>query len=349
MVHRIGSYEIKAVLGKGGMGTVYRALDPTINREVALKVINPELSQNLLLMKRFQNEAVAMARLNHPNIVALYNFFSDGNLHYIVMEYVQGKSLSQIIREEGALPWDRALPLFAQILTAIDYAHQHRIIHRDIKPSNFIVQPNGGVKVTDFGVAKVFGGEELTRAGTVLGTAHYMSPEQILANPISTASDIYSLGITLYEMVTGRVPFSGNSDFEIQKGHLECLPPFPRQLNPNISGEIEGVILTSIEKKPESRFSSVAQFLEALSERTMPIQKPSIEMGSIPLLSRWVPLKAEWFSFPSPWKEALQLDQWVARYRDLPLGAKWMVLLAGALLLVLFLVILLSTIAKTPI
>lgn len=349
MVHRIGSYEIEAVLGKGGMGTVYLALDPAITREVALKVINPELSQNLLLMKRFQNEAVAMARLNHPNIVALHNFFSEGNLHYIVMEYVQGKSLSQIIREEGALPWDRTLPLFTQILTAIDYAHQHRIIHRDIKPSNFIVQPNGVVKVTDFGVAKVFGGEELTRAGTVLGTAHYMSPEQIMGRPVSAFSDIYSLGITLYEMVTGRVPFSGNSDFEIQRGHLELLPPPPRQFNPVVPQGVETAILKSLEKRPEHRFPSARHFLEALSEGTVPIQKPSIEMGSIPLLSRWVPLKAEWFSFPPPWKNALQLDQWVARYQDLPSGAKRMVLLAGALFLVLFLVILLSILTKTPI
>ena len=334
MANRIGSYEIKAVVGKGGMGTVYRALDPTINREVALKVINPELSQNLLLMKRFQNEAIAMARLNHPNIVALYNFFSEGNLHYIVMEYVQGKSLSQIIREEGALPWGRALHLFTQILAAINYAHQQRIIHRDIKPSNFIVQPNDLVKVTDFGVAKVFGGEELTRAGTVLGTAHYMSPEQILANPISIASDIYSLGITLYEMVTGRVPFSGNSDFEIQKGHLELPPPPPRQLNPNISGEIERVILTSIEKKPENRFSSVAQFLEALSplKEDGPIRK---EEEHFIRMKKW--------SLPiSTWKEELQLDHWVARFQNLPMVTKGMILLLAIVLLALFLIILFS-------
>jgi eukaryotic-like serine/threonine-protein kinase len=335
MVNRIGPYEIKAILGKGGMGTVYRALDPTVNREVAIKVINPELSQNLLLMKRFQNEAIAMARLNHPNIVALYNFFSEGNLHYIVMEFVQGKSLSQILREEGALPCDRALFFFTQILAAIDYAHRQGIIHRDIKPSNFIAQPNGVVKVTDFGVAKVFGGEELTRAGTVLGTSHYMSPEQILAQPISTTSDIYSLGITLYEMVTGRVPFSGNSDFEIQRCHLELSPSPPRRLNPNVPQAIEKAILTSIEKKPENRFPTVTHFIEVLSGAA------GIQDG---LTSQpWNPLPSRsWGRGRMP-----QLGQWLARYQSLPTGARWMVLLMATLLFILFLMVLFSISSKS--
>ena len=334
MVNRIGPYEIKAILGKGGMGTVYRALDPAINREVAIKVINPELSQNLLLMKRFQNEAIAMARLNHPNIVALYNFYAE-HLNCIVMEFVQGKSLSQILREEGALPCDQALFFFTQILSAIDYAHRQGIIHRDIKPSNFIVQPNGVVKVTDFGVAKVFGGEELTRAGTVLGTSYYMSPEQILAQPISATSDIYSLGITLYEMVTGRVPFSGNSDFEIQRGHLELSPSPPRQLNPNVPQAIEKAILTSIEKKPENRFPTVTHFIEALSGTT------EIQDGLPP--QPWSPFRSRSLGTG----RMPQLGQWLARYQSLPTGARWMVLLMATLLFILFLMILFSISSKS--
>ena len=334
MANRIGAYETKEVLGKGGMGTVYRAMDLTLNREVALKVINPDLSQNPILMKRFRNEALAMARLSHPNIVVIYNFSSEANLHYIVMEYVQGKSLSQIIKGEGALPWNRAFTLFSQILTAIDYAHGQGIIHRDIKPSNFIVQSNGTVKVTDFGIAKLFGGEELTRAGVTLGTSRYMSPEQILGQPIGSLSDIYSLGITLYEMVTGKVPFSGNSDFEIQRGHLEILPPSPLQFIPNLPKEIETAILKSIEKKPERRFPSVRHFLETLCfiEGTEPRQKQEKYLTTTGKRA-----------FPLPdWKISLPFDRWMARYENLSSAGKLMVAFTGILLLVILLIIVFS-------
>lgn len=334
MASRIGTYEIREVLGKGGMGTVYRATDLVLSREVALKVINPDLSQNPVLMKRFRNEALAMARLSHPNIVVIHNFLSEANFHYIVMEYVQGKSLSHIIKGEGALPWNRAFALFSQILTAMDYAHKQGIIHRDIKPSNFIIQSDGMVKVTDFGIAKLFGGEELTRAGTTLGTSRYMSPEQILVQPIGVFSDIYSLGITLYEMVTGRVPFSGNSDFEIQRGHLELSPPLPRQVSPHLPPAVETAILKSLEKKPERRFPSVRDFLEALSLAEGAELRQS-EEKPLTIRGRWS------FRFPD-WKNAFSLEEWGARFQNLSSTGKLMVVLTAILLLLILLIIIFS-------
>lgn len=332
-MNRIGSYEIREVLGRGGMGTVYRALDPMVNREVALKVINPELSQNNLLMKRFRNEAIAMARLNHPNIVTLYNFFSEGDLHYMVMEYVTGESLSKIISEERGLHWERALSIFTQMVEAIVFAHEQGIIHRDIKPSNVLIQPNGTVKITDFGIAKVLGGEELTRAGATLGTSRYMSPEQIRGEPIGISSDIYSLGVTLYEMVTGSVPFPGNSDFEIQRGHLEFLPPPPQQLNPDIPGEVEAAILKSLEKKPRDRFPSARHFLVALSGWSRPIHEARAEGRAGFSLFQWFRGKGKW---------PIAFNPWIICYQNLSEKEKWVVLLVGLIVVVLLLIILFS-------
>lgn len=337
MANRIGPYEIKGTLGKGGMGTVYRAIDLTLNREVALKVINSELSQNELLMKRFYNEAIAMARLNHPNIVILYNFSSEGDLHYIVMEYVHGENLDQIIKKEKALPWSMAFPITVQILNALGYAHTQGIIHRDIKPSNFIVQPNGIVKVTDFGISKVFGGEELTRAGMTLGTSYYMSPEQILGQPIGPYSDIYSFGITLYQMVTGRLPFAGNSDYEVKKGHLELPPLPPRQIDPKIPHLVEKAILKSLEKKPENRFPSAFHFLNALPKDVATSeQELHIERRLNYPISNWI--KAKHKFFPSILKGDL-FESWIEKYRNLSFQDK--VILTGVSLLILFLFLIL--------
>jgi serine/threonine protein kinase len=190
------------------------------------------------------------------------------------------------------------------------------------------------VKVTDFGIAKLFGGEELTRAGTTLGTSRYMSPEQILVQPVGVFSDIYSLGITLYEMVTGRVPFSGNSDFEIQRGHLELPPPPPRQVNPHLSQTIETAILKSLEKKPERRFPSVLHFLEALSVAEGAELRES-EEKPLTIRGRWP------FHLPN-WKNAFSPDEWIARCQNLSPREKLMIALTGILLLVILLIIVFS-------
>ncbi len=209
----LGGYRIVRELGEGGMGIVYEAVDTALDRRVALKVLHSEYSRNPELLERFRTEAKAQANLNHANIATLYAFVAEGGQAGMVMEYVDGETIAQIIQRRGLLPSDYAIPLFRQALLGIGYAHRRGIIHRDIKPANLMVDRQGMVKVMDFGIAKVLGSRGLTRTGTQMGTAFYMSPEQITSKGVDIRSDIYSLGVTLYEMLTASVPFQGESDF----------------------------------------------------------------------------------------------------------------------------------------
>ena len=290
----IGNYKILSKIGEGGMGAVYLARDLTLEREVALKIIAPRLAKNPKLMARFKIEAVAQARLTHPNVVTIYSFEQVGDLYFIVMEYVDGKSLKSMIKA-GELDLKKSLDIFNQILSGVSFAHSRGVIHRDIKPANILITKTGIAKIGDFGIAKLEGVEGLTKAGTSLGTPLYSAPEQILGRKVDHRADIYSLGVVLFEMLTGRPPFVSEtgSDYEIQKAHIEKKPPRPSSLNPEIPPILDRIILKCLEKEPSRRFSSVDELRRAIeqafpspgytptSSKTGPRIKPPASLSSL--------------------------------------------------------------------
>src|SRR5271154_2945784 len=272
----IGSYKILEKLGQGGMGVVYKAVDTGLDRMVAMKVLNPDLSKNPDLVERFRAEARAQANLNHTNLATLYAFMVHQGTAVMVMEFVEGETFAQMIRRRGPIPEQEAVPLFRQALLGIGYAHRAGILHRDIKPSNLMLNKNGLVKVMDFGIAKVMGVQGMTRTGTQLGTLAYMSPEQIQNRNVDIRSDVYELGITLYEMLSGHLPFESDSEFQIMQDHVYTAPPPPSKFYPYIGKGIEKVILKSLEKNSDNRFQTVEQFGAALEHPDALVYTPSV-------------------------------------------------------------------------
>ena len=262
---QIENYLIQAQLGEGGMGVVYRALETNLDRTVAIKVLNADLARDPSIVERFRSEARAQANLNHTNIATLYAFLMFQGNPVMVMEYVEGETFQQMVHRRGPLPAQEAIPLFRQALLGISAAHRMGIIHRDIKPSNLMLNRSGIVKVMDFGIAKVAtSSRNLTRTGTQMGTAFYMSPEQVKGERVDIRSDIYSLGITLYELLTANVPFSSNSEFEILSDHVNTPPPPPSKFYPYLAKGLENIILKSLEKNPDQRFQTAEEFGAAL-------------------------------------------------------------------------------------
>ncbi|MBI4576758.1 MAG: protein kinase [Planctomycetes bacterium] len=262
----IDQYRITAKLGEGGMGVVYRATHTSLQREVAIKSLDLAASADPKLRQRFINEATVLSRLHHPNIVALYNFIEDeaSTQCFIVMELVDGTTVDGLIEELGLIPPRRAVPILVQVLSAIGKAHGAGVIHRDLKPANILIGPQDVAKVTDFGTAKMRGGEALTRAGMTIGTPIYMSPEQLRGKDLTPASDLYSLGVTLYEMVTGKLPYYDESNLELMKKIDAGTPTRPSEHYPPIPAALEEVTLRAIAKDPSERFQSAEEFREAL-------------------------------------------------------------------------------------
>src|SRR5580704_11032968 len=281
----IASYRILEKLGQGGMGVVYKAVDTGLDRFVAMKVLNPDLSRNPELVSRFRAEAKAQANLNHTNLATLYAFLVQDGTAVMVMEYVDGETFAQMIRRRGPIPEVEAIPLFRQALLGIGYAHHAGSLHRDIKPSNLMLNKNGLVKVMDFGIAKVMGARGMTRTGTQLGTLAYMSPEQIQNRNVDIRSDVYELGITLYEMLTGHLPFESDSEFQIMQDHVYTPPPPPSKYYPYINKGVENVILKSIEKNSDARFQTVEQFGAALEHPESLVYTPSVAPADAPTMS----------------------------------------------------------------
>ncbi|HST19773.1 MAG TPA: serine/threonine-protein kinase [Blastocatellia bacterium] len=287
----IGNYKITEKIGEGGMGAVFKGLDFMLEREVAIKMLRPELAQQPHVVERFRLEAITLAKLSHPNIATLHTFLRRGNDFFMVMEFVAGKTLSSLIKQVGALPCDQAISLLCQALEGIEHAHEFGIIHRDIKSENMMLTQKGSIKVMDFGIARVLGTDRMTRHGHLVGTIEYMAPEQVRGEEADLRSDIYSTGIVLYEMVTGRLPFNSDSDYALMKMQVEQHPQLPRRFAPSIPAFVEEAIIRALNKDPESRFQSASQFRYALLGRGQHdspaayIPAPSMVAVSTPIAS----------------------------------------------------------------
>lgn len=249
-------YEILEKIGTGGMATVYEAKCRLLNRKVAIKVLKDEFSNDSEFIKRFQVEAQSAASLSHPNIVSIYDVGNEDGLHYIVMELIKGKTLKEVINEKGKLPWDEATNIASQIASGLEQAHKNHIVHRDIKPHNIIITKDGVAKVTDFGIAKAVSNSTINAYGTTVGSVHYFSPEHARGGYTDEKSDIYSLGVVLYEMVTGRLPFDGDTPVTVALKHLQEVPVPPISIVPTIPEALNEIILKAMKKEVSERYDT---------------------------------------------------------------------------------------------
>ena len=258
-------YEIIEKIGNGGMATVYKAKCHVLNRFVAVKILRDEFTTDQEFIKRFEVEAQAAASITHPNIVSVYDVGKDGNLYYIVMELIQGKTLKEIIvEEENPLPWKWSVNIAIQIASALEVAHKNNIVHRDIKPHNIIITEDGVAKVTDFGIAKAVSNSTITAFGTTIGSVHYFSPEHARGGYTDSKSDLYSLGVVMYEMLTGRVPFDADTPVSIALKHMQEEPKAPKEINENIPDALNDIILKAMRKDVNLRYQTATMMLKDL-------------------------------------------------------------------------------------
>ena len=255
-------YEIEKLIGEGGMANVYLARDTILDRKVAVKVLRGDLSGDDKFVRRFQREALAASSLSHPNIVEIYDVGEDEGNFYIVMEYIEGKTLKQLIKKRGVLSLPETMDIMLQLLDALASAHDSYIIHRDIKPQNIMIKESGLVKITDFGIAMALNSAELTQTNSVMGSVHYLPPEQASGKGSTIRSDIYSLGILMFEMLTGKMPFKGDSAVEIALKHMKEQLPSVREINPVVPQSVENIILKAAAKNPKNRYKDVREMAD---------------------------------------------------------------------------------------
>jgi eukaryotic-like serine/threonine-protein kinase len=276
-----GRYRIIRRLGSGGMANVYLAEDDELGRRVAIKILNDRYANDELFVERFRREAKSAAGLSHPNIVSIYDRGEAEGTYYIAMEVIEGRSLKELIRTTGPLRPAQAIAYSRQILSALRFAHRNGIIHRDIKPHNILVGAEERLKVTDFGIARA-GASQMTEAGSIMGTAQYLSPEQARGAPVNATSDLYSVGIVLYEMLTGEVPFTGDTPVEIAMKHLNEPPPPPSSVAPGIPADLDRVVLRVLAKDPEDRYQSAEEFDSDLAriEAGLPVARETADAAT---------------------------------------------------------------------
>jgi len=292
----VGHYRLVRQLGAGGMGAVYEAVDTMVERRVAIKMLREEIARQPDLIERFRVEAVLLAKLNHPCTATLYNFFREGNDYFMVLEFVPGRTLEEVLRQCGRLPVDTAVSILRQTLDGMAHAHEVGVLHRDIKPANIMVTSDGRVKVTDFGIARVLGSSHITRAGRIIGTMEYIAPERLRWEEADIRSDIYSAGVVLYEALTGRLPFTAPTEAALMRAHLEDPPPSLAAGGLPGHPELEEVLLKALAKRAEDRFQSAQEFSRALAIVPTPVMRPTRLAEDVPVVQRrprrWLPWAA---------------------------------------------------------
>ncbi len=264
-------YEIIKTIGEGGMANVYLANDTILDRKVAIKVLRGDLSTDEKFIRRFKREALSVSNLSHPNIVEVYDVGEEDGNYYIVMEYIEGKTLKQLLQKRGALTLTEVIDIMSQLTDGLSHAHEAYIIHRDIKPQNIMIEDNGLIKITDFGIAMALNSTQLTQTNSVMGSVHYLPPEQANGKGSTIKSDIYSLGILMYELLTGSVPFKGDTAVEIALKHMKEKLPSVRKQNPTIPQSVENILLKATAKNPKNRYDNVREMyndLQTAMDRT---------------------------------------------------------------------------------
>lgn len=339
--HFSGKYEFLELIGKGGFALVYKVKDLYLERLGAIKILYKEYSRDEETIERFRREAKIYANLEHPNIVPIYDIGIVEGIVFFIMKFIEGETLSKIIRREGKLSERRAIKIMSDLLDALAYIHKKGIIHRDIKPHNIMIDKNDRTILADFGIARTLESTSFTKSGAILGTAYYLSPEQAKGLPIDHRVDIYSAGVTLYEMVTGELPFKGENTLMVLYQHVNELPPLPSKFNPKISKEMEQVILKALEKEPNKRYSCAEEMREALQkiplEPKKVVQPEPLETVQIPeeeILKKVTPQKEEAIELRK-FKTVPSYAESIPEKKGFPLSILLPAILIGAIIIAL--------------